>query len=208
MNFFGHSVLAARRSLDPCFILGSMLPDFATMAQLRLGEVPDGPLADGVGHHHAVDGAFHSAPIFTTLMGDAMALFEAEGFGRGPARAGSHIGIELLLDGLLAREDAHVHAYRSALDAISSVPDLHNLQDGPRIAQLTARLREAPLPEGYASSDFVADRLLYILQGRPRLRLAKEQRPAILRCLERIQEQVIANGQALVDHTDSQLTSP
>jgi len=45
MNFFGHTVLAVRRGGDPSFVLGAMLPDFATMIRAR----PPRPEHTGIG---------------------------------------------------------------------------------------------------------------------------------------------------------------
>jgi hypothetical protein len=58
MNFFGHALVAAHKTPDPPFVLGSMLPDFAAMLRLRLPAMRDELMRDGVAFHHATDRAF------------------------------------------------------------------------------------------------------------------------------------------------------
>ncbi|MGH7305861.1 MAG: hypothetical protein ACRELZ_21460, partial [Candidatus Rokuibacteriota bacterium] len=55
MNFFGHTVLAVRRSTDPAFVLGSMLPDFATMIQARPPDTEHADIESGMQFHWRTD---------------------------------------------------------------------------------------------------------------------------------------------------------
>ena len=116
MNFFSHAIVATRRSEDPRWILGSMLPDFVSMAGLRLASVTgDTPLERGVAFHHTCDDAFHSAPIFVDLMEQAREELELEGLDSGPAMAIGHVGVELLLDGHLVEQGGVTPGYRAAM---------------------------------------------------------------------------------------------
>ena len=170
MNFFAHALLAAEHNADPAYVLGSMLPDFCTMAGVK-SEATGHVLVDaGVAHHHLVDDVFHPAPAFIAWMGEARDELEDAGVSLGPAMAVGHVGVELVLDGWLAERDqgrtpyrhALSHAGRARLSLGSANETLH---------RLVGRLVDAPFPEGYVDSDFVAERLRRILAPRPRLAL-------------------------------------
>ena len=176
MNFFSHAVIAARRSEDPRWILGSMLPDFCSMAGLRLETVTgDAPLERGVAFHHTSDDAFHGAPIFVEMMETAREELEAEGLDDGPAMAIGHVGVELLLDGALVDQSGVSVGYRAAMEEAPHVGPLLRfvgVEVDPgeaRWRSLATRLAAAPLPERYTEPGFVADRLIRILATRPRL---------------------------------------
>src|SRR5262245_49760363 len=102
MNFFGHATVACARDAAPRFVLGSMLPDLAGMASLRIRGVHDPELERGVELHHATDRAFHGLPPFRAVCSAALTLLEPQGVSRASARAVGHVGAELLLDGLLS----------------------------------------------------------------------------------------------------------
>ena len=83
MNFFGHALLAqrneaARGSIRAEFVLGSMLPDFASMLRLR----PPGAAADalqaGMRFHHQTDDAFHGSRSFLEFSGQAWRFLSDE----------------------------------------------------------------------------------------------------------------------------------
>ncbi len=180
MNFFAHALLAEQRRDNPAWILGSMLPDFASMAGLRLRGVVTQPrlgaeLRAGVAFHHVCDDAFHGAPIFIALMDGARDELEARGLDGGPALAIGHVGVELLLDGWLVQQRGVPTSYRSALSiAATAADDLvwHPPSfDSPadRFRAMCRRLAGAPVPEAYAQPDFVAERLIRILATRPAL---------------------------------------
>ena len=171
MNFFGHTVIASSFHGDPRFLLGSMLPDFAGMVGVRLGAVENPIVRAGIDMHHRTDNVFHSSPQFVELMRHAMNELEAAGVSRGPARATAHLGIELLLDGLLSQDETRVRDYYEALHVVARMDELNLTQNMQWLRNVATRLQEAPLPHGYASPEFVAGRIEYILQSRPRLRL-------------------------------------
>ena len=174
VNFLGHACVAGARCTDPRFVFGAMLPDFATMAGVRLEGTDDPEIAAGVAFHHTTDDAFHGAPTFIELMSDARDVLEAEGVDLGPAMAVGHVGVELLLDGWLVDRPGAEARYRVALDAGRAQLDTLRFRSDPnggRVAQLCARLCDAAVPGGYRDPDFVADRLERILSTRPRLAL-------------------------------------
>ena len=106
MNFVGHAVVAAATDDDAAVLFGSMLPDFATMISARLGDIRHEAVARGVELHHATDDAFHGAPIFVELMGEARDELEAAGVSLGPSLAVGHVGVEQLEDPLLGLRPA------------------------------------------------------------------------------------------------------
>jgi hypothetical protein len=102
MNFFGHVVVATwQPARDARTALGAMLPDLVGVAGLR-GVAPGDPeVARGVALHHRTDEVFHASDTFVSLQTLLRSALEARGIRGGPARAAAHVGIELLLDGLL-----------------------------------------------------------------------------------------------------------
>ncbi|MCB9754210.1 MAG: hypothetical protein H6713_30065 [Myxococcales bacterium] len=174
MNFFGHVTVARWFRADPAFALGAMLPDFVSMARLRLAGVDDERVAAGVELHHRTDDAFHYAPSFLALMDAAQERLEDAGLPRGPAMACAHVGVELLLDGWLADQALadgarDLELYRAALALEPVALRWRAPEHDERWATLRSRLRESPLPVAYGAPDFVAERLVWILSRRPRL---------------------------------------
>src|SRR6187402_1188694 len=103
MNFFGHALVARRNEatrgqLRAEFVLGSMLPDFATMLASRPPQVTLPDLAAGLSFHHRTDDAFHGAPSFLEFSRRASSFLGERGLTRGSVRAVAHVGVELLLD--------------------------------------------------------------------------------------------------------------
>lgn len=115
VNFFGHAAVASWHADDGGWLLGAMLPDFASMIGARLDAQPNPRLAAGVAHHHATDAAFHHAPAVVGLMRDAEARLTARGVRRGPTRAVAHVGVELLLDGVLTRDAGYRASFATGL---------------------------------------------------------------------------------------------
>ncbi|NVB36610.1 hypothetical protein G6O69_02115 [Pseudenhygromyxa sp. WMMC2535] len=214
MNFFAHAVLAARRSESPSWIVGAMAPDFASMAGMRLvGIEDDDELARGVDFHHRSDDAFHGAPIFVELMEDARVELEARGLGFGPAAAIGHVGVELLLDGLLVDRLGVLPSYRAAMAAAAELDqnlrfhDLGRFEGCRRWRTLCGRLRDAPLPESYQAPDFVADRLIWILAKRPRLAVEAGNEPEVFAWAARARGLVDARADALMDQVEARLAA-
>lgn len=175
MNFFGHTVVALRVNDDPRFALGAMLPDLLKMGQLAYESIEDELIRAGEAFHLLTDEVFHRAPSFRALLQLHRRNLTAAGVSRGCALAVPHVGVELLLDGWLARERRWLRDYEVALD--SFVPGgaaIHwTTPDGDvKWRELRGRLREGRLVEAYRDPELVARRLIAMLARRPRLTLA------------------------------------
>lgn len=187
MNFFAHAVAAAWSRSDPGFTLGAMLPDLAAMLGDRVLDADDGDLLAGIEHHHAADRAFHRLPPFCARSMDLTARLRARGVGRGGALAAGHVGIELLLDGvLLEREPAGRERFESALAAApAAAAAIRWRGGGARFLELARHLASSDLLPGYREPSTVADRLVRILARRPRLRLEAGDRAPLVEELAR-----------------------
>lgn len=169
MNYFGHAAVASWRDGSPGTALGAMLPDFATMSRIRLAEPTDDTIARGVALHHATDGAFHDLPPVLALMRELDERLLAQGVARGPRRAVAHIGVELLLDGVLVAEPAYRHSYTSALAHDTAGVTFREEADAPRFAALHARLRSYGVPDDLREPGSIVQRLHRMLAHRPLL---------------------------------------
>ncbi len=180
MNFFGHAVIAerfeaARGAHRAEFVLGAMLPDFASMLRMR---PPGASLADveaGLRFHHSTDEAFHGARSFLEFSGEASRFLIGRGLSRGSARAVAHVGVELLLDTALVSERAN-EAYLSAISSALTTRVAEQLRwatlDGPgRFSKLCQHLSRRGALEADVSPEVIAERLRNILANRPRLTL-------------------------------------
>jgi hypothetical protein len=174
VNFFGHTVLAVRRSSEPAFVLGSMLPDFATMIRARPPGVEHGDIESGMQFHWKTDEVFHQSAAFLTLSHQALTWLSARGVQRGSALAVAHIGVEILLDAALAGDDRAQAAYRAALESAGELGrhiGWASDEERARFAGLRARLLARGPIAGDIAPETVAERLRYALAGRPRLSL-------------------------------------
>jgi hypothetical protein len=175
MNLVGHVAVALRPDgADPPadFLVGCMLPDLAAIARVRMAR-PDGDLGRGVEFHHACDAVFHESAWFRTINREVRDALLESGVTTGAARACSHAGTEMLLDGALIA-DAHVEACaQHTLDAVAA--------DADRLAVLaTAEARGVFAerlwlvgtsldPRRYRDTGFVAERLHRMTAGRRRI---------------------------------------
>ncbi len=209
VNFFGHALIARSRRRSPLYVLGSMLPDFLSMARLRAPEIESEELREGVQMHHDTDDAFHGAPSFLRLMHEAQDELEAAGVPYGGAMAVGHVGVELLLDGWLVREHGVDPIYRDALRAEPGPLRWRERDERPaaRWRTLRARLREAPVPEAYQEPSFVADRLVRILDGRPRLALDAKSAAIVAEWAPRARPRVEAGAPELLEEVESRLAA-
>lgn len=214
MNFFSHAVIAARRSEDPRWILGSMLPDFVSMAGLRLESVTgDAPLERGVAFHHTCDDAFHPAPLFVELMEQAREELEDDGLDAGPAMAIGHVGVELLLDGYLVEQQGVTVGYRAAIEEAAHIDVLLRFagqereQGSARWRAMAERLAHAPVPERYTEPAFVADRLVRILASRPRLAVPFGREPLVHAWARRAAPLVSRRAAALFEQVEARLAA-
>ena len=168
MNFFGHAAVASWTSDAPAVAHGAMLPDFATMCGGRIDGADEPEVASGIALHHATDAAFHQLPVVTGIMRELDGELARGGCARGPRRATAHVGVELLLDGVLTGEPAYRAAYLAAL-AHDPALRWRGADDAPRFAILIDRLRERGVPEDLRQPAAITTRLHRILAHRPLL---------------------------------------
>lgn len=167
MNYFGHAAVASWSTASPAARLGSMLPDFANMCRAHLEPAQTAEVAAGISLHHATDAAFHDLPPVTALMRELDDRLQHGGCARGPRRAVAHVGVELLLDGVLVDDAAYRDAYTSAISA--DTPVAWTGDGNARFAMLTSRLRTYGVPDDLRSVDGIVARLARILAPRPLL---------------------------------------
>jgi hypothetical protein len=205
MNLIGHVAVALAPDAAPVpsisFLVGCMLPDLAAITRVRLIR-PGGELGAGVAFHHACDGVFHESEWFRSANGSLRdALFDA-GVDSGPARACSHAGIEMLLDGRLV-EDEIVDTYaRVVLEAVSTgADDLAHLAPPESRDAWVERLRMigASLdPASYGNAGFVAERLQRMTSGRRRIELRADQVETVASILRDFQRGIAASAPEVV----------
>lgn len=207
MNFVGHAHVALAVRDEPAFVLGAMLPDFASMCGARLVAPTHDGIAAGVALHHRTDEAFHACAEFVRLCAATSASLEARGIAWGAARAVAHVGIELLLDGLLLDDAATRDGYLRAVAALAD-PALSIEVSGRGAARWPAVRERAivhGLPDAYRDPREVADRLIRILAPRPRLAVDPGQRPvleeamwSLRRDVERSAGELVAAGRSSI----------
>jgi hypothetical protein len=176
VNFFGHAVLAVRRSADPAFVLGAMLPDFATMIRARPPLTEHAAIDQGMRFHWRTDDAFHRSQAFGDLTHAAVTWLSARGVRSGSALAAAHVGVEILLDAALAGDAPAQQAYLAALDgaaprALGRHVTWASDDQSVRFDHLRERLRARGAIVGDIAPGVVADRLRRALADRPRLAL-------------------------------------
>jgi hypothetical protein len=180
MNFFGHAALAAdhfkRENPNPeagtlgRLCVGAMLPDFVGMLRLGKPHVTDEALERGVSFHHRTDHAFHDLPSFQQLSRQTFAWLTQSSLPRGPARAVAHVGIEMLLDEVMARDAAAREAYLLALSVpLNQALSFDAPGDFERLETLRRNLSERAATQLGTTAEVVALRIRRTLEGRPRL---------------------------------------
>lgn len=175
MNVLGHThvALAGGRD-DPEYLLGAVLPDLASMADIRVtGAAFAGALAAGIRSHHRADAAFHAHPDFLAGSGALRRALVEHEVALGPARAVGHAGWELLLDGTLVGTEVEGGLGRALAVGERAAPGLAPAAR-ERWAAFLRRARQAAGPR-YDDPAWVADRLHAMLDRRPRLRLPAGQ---------------------------------
>lgn len=145
-----------------------MLPDFSTMCRARIAGSDDNEVAAGIALHHETDAAFHQAPVVTGLMRELDARLERGGCARGPRRAVAHIGVELLLDGVLVDNDEYRDAYVLGLEYDAPL-SWRNEGDDARYSTLLERLRHHGVPDDLKKPESIVYRLSRMLAHRPLL---------------------------------------
>lgn len=194
-----------------------MAPDFATMGGVRLVGPKERSaqaktrLHEGVDFHHQTDDAFHGAPSFLALMKEARIDLQAREVGTGASLGISHVGVELLLDGWLLETHGLPACYDAALvEGAARSGELEFRGEDPTgarglWARVCERLQGAPVPEGYRDPSFVAERLIVILAGRPRLRVVAGREAGVFAWAELFLPRVAARGPALLAEVEERL---
>ncbi|MBX3162522.1 MAG: hypothetical protein KF773_41550 [Deltaproteobacteria bacterium] len=182
MNYFGHAAVASWSSPAAGTILGAMLPDFESMSGARVAATEDREVAAGIELHHATDAAFHKLPAATALMRELDERLAAAGCARGPRLAVAHVGVELLLDGVLVDEHVYAEAFTRAI-AHDAAITWRDANDGARFAALLARMRAYGVPYDLRRVDAIVQRLARILGHRPLLAPSPDDLRAIATAL-------------------------
>ncbi len=150
-------------------VLGAMLPDFATMCRGGIAATADVDVTRGIALHHATDSAFHQLPVVVGLMRELDARLAHGGCARGPRRAVAHIGVELLLDGILVDDATYRAAYLTGLGHDETTTRWRGPDEVDRFNLLVQRLRGYGVPDDLKRADAIAQRLARILAHRPLL---------------------------------------
>ena len=183
VNFFGHAAVASWSTREPAALLGAMLPDFATMSGGRLADADEPVLAAGIALHHATDAAFHELAVVVALMRELDERLAHGGCTRGPRRAVGHIGVELLLDGVLVDDEAFRASYAAGIAHDSTGIRWRSAGDDTRFARLLERLRTHGVPDDLRRPQAIALRLHRVLAHRPLLAPTPSDLPVIERAL-------------------------
>lgn len=168
VNYFGHAAVASWRQGRGGLSLGAMLPDFSIMCGARIAGSDDEDVAQGITLHHATDSAFHQAPVVLGLMRELDARLERGGCAKGPRRAAAHIGVELLLDGVLVDSAEYRDAYMLGIEYDAPIT-WRNEGDGARFANLLERLRTFGVPVDLKKPEAIVHRMSRMLANRPLL---------------------------------------
>ena len=176
MNYLGHAAVASWHSRDAAFVLGAMLPDFATMLGTRPPTTRHPGIGAGVRFHYRTDEVFHRSAGFVELTRTAFAWLLTRGLERGRARAVAHVGVELLLDAELSRDEPVRRAYLAAVEGAAPLGlGGHLSWTSPGDPGGFDALRERLLARGVTADEsdaaLVARRLRRALGTRPRLAL-------------------------------------
>ncbi len=168
VNFFGHAAVASWRVGRGGLPLGAMLPDFSTMCGARIASTPDSEVADGIALHHATDKAFHGLPSVIGLMRELDQRLERGRCARGPRRAAAHIGVELLIDGVLVDNEEYRDSFILGLEYETQIEWRHE-GDDLRYAELITRMRAHGVPLDLKRPESITHRLARMLGHRPLL---------------------------------------
>ena len=208
MNYFGHAAVASWQAAGDALAsvaLGAMLPDFGVMCGARIASGGTAHVDAGIALHHATDAVFHHAPVVTALFRDAEARLAARAVRRGPMRAAAHVGVELVLDGVLLDEARHRDAYTAAIAHAPEALVWREGGDAARFALLLARLRHHGLPEDLRRPRAAAERIFRMLAGRRLLAPDAGERAAIADVLEEVAPRVAVAAPAVIRQVEAGL---
>jgi hypothetical protein len=211
MNFFGHALIAQRNeatrgSNRAEFVLGAMLPDFASMLRTRPPASTLDALTAGLSFHHQTDDAFHGSQSFLEFS----RFLSDRGVARGTARAVAHVGVELLLDAAFAYENGANEAYLSAVACGSTTLvrghiQWHDNDASQRFQQLCQRLRARGRFQENPPSELVAERLRSILADRPRLAMDDRGLFVVREWVEGARSQITSGAPQLLREVERRL---
>jgi hypothetical protein len=212
VNLVGHVAVAlCEHEADPPtpFLVGCMLPDLAAIARVRLAR-PDGELGRGVAFHHACDEAFHASEWFRERNHELRdTLFDA-GVEPGAARACSHAGVEMLLDGALVAQTRVAESAARTLDAVDrDAAQLASLAPSESREVLRERLQligRSLDPRRYAEPRFVAERLQRMTSGRRRIELRAAHVGVVTEALAAMRPSIAADAGDVVRHVAGEVT--
>ena len=178
VNFFGHAVAACWQDSAPGFVLGAMLPDFASMCGATLVQVNNSEIAAGVAWHHKTDRWFHELAGFCQWTNRLALEMRERGLARGPSRGAAHVGVELLLDDWLAGDPAAHSAYSAAIAAgapsqLGAAIQWPSTEQANRWHRLRDRLAARGAPKTCEDPHQIVLRIYRALATRPRLALAQ-----------------------------------
>jgi hypothetical protein len=201
MNLLAHTWVARACGHDtPAAVLGAVAPDLATMAGVRLDRAAlEGEVATGVRCHLLTDAAFHRDPRFLAGSSALRRDLVAVGVPRGAARAAGHVGWELLLDGPLLGSATEAAFHESLVLAEQVTAAVR--PEGLARWQAFLRRRWGRRALRYDEPGWVADRLVAMLAGSPRLRLPAHHAPDVAAVLAIHLEAVAATGNELLAAT-------
>jgi hypothetical protein len=196
MNLVGHVAVALEPDTAPPstdFLVGCMLPDLAAIARVRIAR-PDGELGRGVAFHHACDTVFHESEWFRNANRTLRDALVDAGVASGPARACSHAGVEMLLDGRLVADETVDVSARVVLSAVTTgaaalgplAPDDARDLWVERLQMIGASLD----PARYRDPRFVAERLQRMTSGRRRIELPVTQVDEVTEALRKLQPDI------------------
>jgi hypothetical protein len=210
MNFFGHAWVAGWFSQQAPFILGSMVPDFASALRASPPTSTHPELEAGIRLHHATDRVFHDTAAFQDLEQGARAALATLGLSKGARRALAHVGVEFLIDEQLERRSPGWTGYELALRYGSGAACRSQLQwrsDGldERFAALCSRLAAA---SRRSDTRQLVLRLVACLAGRPRLELQPEEVPLLEPWLTAARPQVSERLPELLGELARELDAP
>jgi hypothetical protein len=209
VNYFGHAAVASWHTAADALAavaLGAMLPDFGVMSGARIAGGGSADVDAGIALHHATDAVFHGAPAVSALFRDAEARLAARGVRRGPMRAAAHVGVELVLDGVLLDDARHRDAYTRALAHDTSALVWKEDGDAARFATLLGRLRGYGVPEDLRRPRAAAERIFRMLAGRRLLAPEPSERGAIADVLEEIAPRVAIAAETIIRQVEAGLS--
>ncbi|MFO0567015.1 MAG: hypothetical protein U0263_15210 [Polyangiaceae bacterium] len=176
MNFFGHAAVAAWHSRDTAFVLGAMLPDFASMIRARPPEIEEPTLLAGVAHHHATDEVFHDAPEFRALVQSSSEELSARQASAGVVRGRSLTSVSRSCSTASSVTTPTRAARTSELSRTRSDARAYlvaQARSPAAYARLMASVRGRGVSRSHTTPAVVALRLEHTLAGRPRLAIER-----------------------------------